>query len=394
MVFNQKNFQRTAQKSSSSKEIELPFDLPQNHPVAELIRSGGYQIIEHRICDKKGAEVIFSVDPHLISKAEDHPRKWIDEVELADLQKSVADNGQEVEICVRPVADGSYELVYGQRRRLVAIALEKEIYTKIRLYDKKRAMLAASIENLKRKDLNPVDFLENILVNLVIQLDRPREEIIQLVRSAFAWQNGKKKADATLQDSFKAILSKYEEVAQVSFKSFVTHYLCLLTIDEHLYEKAAQGLLGIKPLKLLGQIPEANFRKEVCDRYLEDKTPFPMPVLEANTRLTKLDFATGQKLFNNYADGKLSRESYLKLSKLKNPSQIYMLAGQVVDGAIEDNAPAIAEKLDELDTSSGDKKAKETRTELSSLLKEIDLEKIKANPKKVQALLKALKDFS
>ena len=154
------------------------------------------------------------------------------------------------------------------------------------------------------------------------------------------------------------------------------------------------GLLGIKPLKLLGQIPEANFRKEVCDRYLEDKTPFPMPVLEANTRLTKLDFATGQKLFNNYADGKLSRESYLKLSKLKNPSQIYMLAGQVVDGAIEDNAPAIAEKLDELDTSSGDKKAKETRTELSSLLKEIDLEKIKANPKKVQALLKALKDFS
>lgn len=88
----------------------------------------------------------------------DQPRKQFDEEALADLSASIAQHGVLQPLLVRPMPDGSYQLVAGERRwRASRMAGLTEVPVVIRDMNEQEAAELALIENLQREDLNPME---------------------------------------------------------------------------------------------------------------------------------------------------------------------------------------------------------------------------------------------
>ena len=88
----------------------------------------------------------------------DQPRKQFDDEALADLSASIAQHGVLQPLLVRPMPDGSYQLVAGERRwRASRMAGLTEVPVVIRDMNEQEAAELALIENLQREDLNPME---------------------------------------------------------------------------------------------------------------------------------------------------------------------------------------------------------------------------------------------
>lgn len=86
------------------------------------------------------------------------PRKQFDEDALAELADSIAQHGVIQPLLVRPLADGTYQLVAGERRwRASRMAGLTEVPVTVREMTDKEAAQLALIENLQREDLNPME---------------------------------------------------------------------------------------------------------------------------------------------------------------------------------------------------------------------------------------------
>lgn len=93
----------------------------------------------------------------------DQPRKIFDEDALADLADSIAKHGVIQPLLVRPMPDGSYQLVAGERRwRASRMAGLTEVPVVIKELSDDEAMALALIENLQREDLNAIEEAQGI----------------------------------------------------------------------------------------------------------------------------------------------------------------------------------------------------------------------------------------
>ena len=88
----------------------------------------------------------------------DQPRKRFDDEAMAELTASIAAHGVLQPILVRPLTNGGYKLVAGERRwRAARAAGLSEIPAVVREMSDKEADELAIIENLQREDLNPME---------------------------------------------------------------------------------------------------------------------------------------------------------------------------------------------------------------------------------------------
>ena len=86
------------------------------------------------------------------------PRKTFDEAALEELSQSIATHGIIQPLLVRPLTDGSYQLIAGERRwRAARMAGLTEVPVVIREMTDSEAMELALVENLQREDLNPIE---------------------------------------------------------------------------------------------------------------------------------------------------------------------------------------------------------------------------------------------
>lgn len=91
-----------------------------------------------------------------------NPRQTFDEAALAALGASMREHGLLQPIVVRPLPDGGYEVIAGERRRLAAIAEGWDLIS-AKIIDglsDAEALQLALIENLQREDLNAIEEAE------------------------------------------------------------------------------------------------------------------------------------------------------------------------------------------------------------------------------------------
>ena len=93
-----------------------------------------------------------------IEPNKNQPRKDFDETALAQLADSIAEHGVIQPLLVRPLANGGYQLVAGERRwRASKMAGLSEVPVVIQEMTDSEMMELALIENLQREDLNPIE---------------------------------------------------------------------------------------------------------------------------------------------------------------------------------------------------------------------------------------------
>lgn len=109
-----------------------------------------------KISEGQGGQTCLPLDR--ISPCPVQPRKFFNEVELAELAKSIQEKGVLQPIFVRPNHNGNYEIVAGERRwRASKMANLLEIPVVIRDLTDTEALEIALIENIQRTDLNPIE---------------------------------------------------------------------------------------------------------------------------------------------------------------------------------------------------------------------------------------------
>lgn len=118
------------------------------------------------------------------------PRTRMDEGSLAELASSIKTQGIMQPVLVRPVGEGRYEIIAGERRfRAAQLAGLEEIPVLVRDVDDQAAAAMALIENIQREDLNPLEEAQGI-ARLISDFHFTHEQAAQAVgRSRSAVSN-------------------------------------------------------------------------------------------------------------------------------------------------------------------------------------------------------------
>lgn len=113
----------------------------------------------------------------LISPNPGQPRKVFDPDALDLLADSMQDAGVIQPLVLRPLPDGRYELIAGERRwRAAQLAGLETVPAVLRIDDDAQRLQIALIENMAREDLTPVEEARACAA-LVEELDVSREEV-------------------------------------------------------------------------------------------------------------------------------------------------------------------------------------------------------------------------
>ncbi|MGA7858746.1 MAG: ParB/RepB/Spo0J family partition protein [Terracidiphilus sp.] len=213
-------------------------------------------------------------------------RSQMNEEQLAELAASITANGVVQPILVRPLANGHFQLIAGERRwRASQMAGKETIPAILRQVSDEQAMEITIVENLQRADLNPMEQAR--------AFDRLSREF-HMTQEQMATRTGK---DRVTVANFMRLLKLPEsiqarvEAGELSFG----HARALLGLNHHPgIEKAAQRVatlsLSVRQTEALVQnllYPERN-RKE----------PKPEPPVDPNVREVeeRLQSALGLKV--------------------------------------------------------------------------------------------------
>lgn len=129
------------------------------------------------VSPREDAEELREVDVTLIVPNPRQPRRSFQEDALLALAESIRVRGVLQPVLARPLSDGRYELIAGERRwRAARIAELETIPALVRRHDDAASLEIALIENMAREDLNPVE-AARACAALVEELGLTREEV-------------------------------------------------------------------------------------------------------------------------------------------------------------------------------------------------------------------------
>ncbi len=117
----------------------------------------------------------------LIQPGKYQPRTRMDEGALADLAESIKRQGLMQPVLVRPVGEGRYEIIAGERRvRAATLAGLDEVPVLVREVEDDAAAVMALVENIQREDLNPLEEAQG-LQRLIDEFGLTHEQAAQAV---------------------------------------------------------------------------------------------------------------------------------------------------------------------------------------------------------------------
>jgi ParB family transcriptional regulator, chromosome partitioning protein len=205
-----------------------------------------------------------TVSIHKIRVAKKQPRRWFDPEKMSQLVQSVRSHGILEPLLVRPLANGEYELIAGERRLRAALEAglaEVPIVSK-ELTDK-QALEVALLENLQREELNPVEEVEAILELLAINLDVSTLEVKSILNEA---ANAKKR-NLELTGNVSRQLEQIEfilaSIGKFNAESFRTSRLPLLSLPADVLEVLRQGQLEFTKARTIARVKDKQQRADI-----------------------------------------------------------------------------------------------------------------------------------
>ncbi|MGB3672612.1 MAG: ParB/RepB/Spo0J family partition protein [Phormidesmis sp.] len=204
-------------------------------------------------------------------KLPDHqPRRSFDEFSLNALAKSIEKNGILQPLVVRPLSDGFYELVAGERRlrasKIVGLA---DVPCISRDLSSDEAYEIALVENLQREDLNPIDETEGILELLERLLGKNKNELIATFHQLRNKNRGGEN-NVILSEDWEKICQVFERISKITPESFSSNRLPLLKLPQDVLDAVRSGQLEYTKAKAIGGISETEARQVLLTDSIEN----------------------------------------------------------------------------------------------------------------------------
>ena len=199
-------------------------------------------------------------------------RTQMDQAQLVELAASITANGVVQPILVRPLANGRFQLIAGERRwRASQLAGKKTIPAILRQVSDEQAMEITIVENLQRADLNPMEQAR--------AFERLSREF-HMTQEQMAQRTGKDRATVAnflrLLKLPVAVQGKVE-AGELSFG----HARALLALDAEAIEKAAQR---VGALSLSVRQTESYVQGILNPENANKKPAKPEPQVDPNVR--------------------------------------------------------------------------------------------------------------
>ena len=239
----------------------------------------------------------------------EQPRKTFDQTALEELADSIRQHGVLQPLLVRPLPNGAYQLVAGERRwRASRLAELKEVPVIINELTDTEAMEIAIIENLQREDLNPIEEAEG-LQTLIDKCGFTQEEVATSV--------GKSRPAIT---NALRLLKLPEDVREMTKKGEISagHARALLSFDsqalmQEVAAKIVSDKLTVRDVEKLAKRPKTAETKKAPRRRDSIYDEVELSLTEALGRKVKV--------YNGRSKGTLEIEFY-SADDLKNIANI------------------------------------------------------------------------
>jgi ParB family chromosome partitioning protein len=247
-----------------------------------------------------GTEVV----PLSVLVPQAQPRRRFENLEA--LAESIREKGVLQPLLVRPLGDGRYAIVAGERRyRAAKMAGLAEVPVRVLDLSEKEARLLALVENLQREDLNPYEETLGVLDLLSEELGKTREEVVSLLERMRKEKRGVAAHNVMGTPEAQRVEEVFQALGRMTWESFVQNRLPLLGLPEDLRAALEEGALPYTAALELKKVkdPEARARlleeakgglslRELKARVREalkrEQAPHPLPKKVA-ARLARLD---------------------------------------------------------------------------------------------------------
>lgn len=189
-------------------------------------------------------------------------RRYFDPNKQAQLVKSVKEHGILEPLLVRPLSNGNYELVAGERRYRAAQELQfEDVPVMSRELNDQQALQVALIENLQREDLNPVEETEAILDLLSITLNISNDEVASILHRANHAKNRGQELEENVFLQLQIIESVLVGIGRFSAESFRTSRLPLLNLPAEIMSALRSGQIEFTKARAIARVKDEQQRK-------------------------------------------------------------------------------------------------------------------------------------
>ncbi|MCL2245987.1 MAG: ParB/RepB/Spo0J family partition protein, partial [Lentimicrobiaceae bacterium] len=166
------------------------------------------------------------------------PRKDFDETSLQELALSIQSYGIIQPITVRPVQNGKYQIISGERRyRASLLAGLRDIPAYVRTVDEVQTLEMALVENIQRKDLNAIE--------IALTYQRLLNEC-DLSHEALSIKVGKERAT-------------------------VTNYLRLLRLTKEAQQAICEKQISMAHARTLVAVEDIEFQKKILKEIIKNQ---------------------------------------------------------------------------------------------------------------------------
>jgi len=208
------------------------------------------------------------------------PRKRFEGLEA--LAHSIREKGVLQPLLVRPLGDGRYAIVAGERRyRAARMAGLSEVPVRVVELSEKEARLLALVENLQREDLNPYEETVGVLALLSEDLGKSVEEVVGLLRRMRKEKRGEAGQNVLASPEAQRVEEVFQALGRMTWESFVQARLPLLGLPEDLRAALEEGSIPYTAALELKKVKDEALRKALLE---EVKAGLSLRDLKARVR--------------------------------------------------------------------------------------------------------------
>ncbi len=208
------------------------------------------------------------------------PRRRFEGLEA--LAQSIREKGVLQPLLVRPLGDGRYAIVAGERRyRAAKMAGLTEVPVRVLEISEREARLLALVENLQREDLNPYEETLGVLDLLSEELGKTREEVVSLLHRMRDEVRGKVPQNVLGSPEAQRVEEVFQALGRMGWESFVQTRLPLLSLPEDLKEALEAGAIPYTAALELKKVKDPEARARLL---LEARAGLSLRELKARVR--------------------------------------------------------------------------------------------------------------
>lgn len=274
---------RTAREAvpSSSYEEQEPESIVENGVEVTIkgvaqraARPAVQEVVERTVASSAAAQndgdaqsrEVNEVDINAIAPNPDQPRTNFKREELEELSASIQKDGLLQPILVRPLEDGMYQIIAGERRwQASKLAGLRQVPIRVKEASDDKALELALIENIQRSDLNPIEEAYGYR-RMMERLNMTQAEVAQAMS----------KGRSTVANALR-LLELPEEAQQLLFEEKITagHARAILSIPtkegrERLTRKLVEEKLSVREAEALARLFSGKKNENA-----KPKTPMP-----------------------------------------------------------------------------------------------------------------------